>query len=189
MDESRKKELFPYFAYLYSQELNPEKYGQLESIEDWIKTIQENDEDAQQIVSAAEQLSDEDWQNLDDQYSKEKNTNEPIMAAKGAKLKKLKKCKCGCDMITTKDKGGKLISKCACGCKSQVKKGEKGMLIQKSVTPTKESSVKAPPVKNVSVKPITDIVPVAPTTLKKGGFVVKEKCGSKLKPKKLKPKK
>jgi hypothetical protein len=46
---------------------------------------------------------------------------------KGAKLKKLqsmkkgkkvgtKKCSCGCDMISGKAKGGKLIYKCSCGC-------------------------------------------------------------------------
>lgn len=34
MTDEKKKELFPYFAYLYSQEINPEKYGQVESIED-----------------------------------------------------------------------------------------------------------------------------------------------------------
>lgn len=130
MDESRKKELFPYFAYIYSKEMNPEKYGQIESIEDWIKTIQESDEDAQQIITAAEQLTDEDWQNLDQQYSQEKASNETVLAAKGAKLKKLKKCKCGCDMITVKEKGGKMISKCACGCKSEIKKAEKGISIK-----------------------------------------------------------
>lgn len=34
MDETKKKELFPYFAYLYSQQMNPEKYGQIESMEE-----------------------------------------------------------------------------------------------------------------------------------------------------------
>jgi len=32
--EDQKKELFPFFAYLYSQQLNPEKYGQLKPDED-----------------------------------------------------------------------------------------------------------------------------------------------------------
>lgn len=49
------------------------------------------------------------------------------MAKKGAKLKKLKKykkgapikkCSCGCNMVTTKEAGGKLVSKCECGCKN-----------------------------------------------------------------------
>lgn len=34
MTDDKKRELFPYFAYIYSQQLNPEKYGQVESIED-----------------------------------------------------------------------------------------------------------------------------------------------------------
>lgn len=34
MTDEKKRELFPYFAYIYSQEINPEKYGQVESIED-----------------------------------------------------------------------------------------------------------------------------------------------------------
>jgi hypothetical protein len=48
------------------------------------------------------------------------------------KLKKgAKKCKCGCDMITAKADGGKLVSKCACGC--DVKKKEKGGEINKKI--------------------------------------------------------
>ena len=34
MTDDKKRELFPYFAYMYSQQLDPEKYGQVESIED-----------------------------------------------------------------------------------------------------------------------------------------------------------
>ena len=34
MTDDKKRELFPYFAYIYSQQLNPERYGEVESIED-----------------------------------------------------------------------------------------------------------------------------------------------------------
>ena len=34
MEDEKKQQLFPYFAYLYSQKLNPEKYGKVSSIED-----------------------------------------------------------------------------------------------------------------------------------------------------------
>ena len=140
MDETKKKELFPYFAYLYSQQMNPEKYGQIESMEEWIKTIQESEDDTQQIIQAAEQLTDEDWENLDEQYSQQKESNEAILAAKGAKLKKLKskvkKCKCGCDMVTVKEKGGKMISKCSCGCGGNIKKGARGIVTPKPETRT-----------------------------------------------------
>ena len=54
------------------------------------------------------------------------------------KLKKgAKKCKCGCDMITAKADGGKLVSKCACGC--DVKKKEKGGEINKKIDKVKVS--------------------------------------------------
>ena len=29
---------------------------------------------------------------------------------------KTKKCKCGCDMIDTKEAGGKIVSSCSCKC-------------------------------------------------------------------------
>jgi len=34
MDDTKKQQLFPDFAYVYSQQLNPEKYGQANSIEE-----------------------------------------------------------------------------------------------------------------------------------------------------------
>jgi hypothetical protein len=36
---------------------------------------------------------------------------------KGGSVKKKRKCSCGCDLVISKDKGGKLTSKCACNCK------------------------------------------------------------------------
>ncbi len=138
MTDDKKRELFPYFAYIYSQQLNPEKYGQVESIEDWTNLIQSNQADIEKITQAAEQLSDEEWDALDQQYTEQSKASEDqqvISAKKGAKLMKLKKgakkCKCGCDMITAKADGGKLVSKCACGC--DVKKKEKGGEINKKI--------------------------------------------------------
>lgn len=60
MTEEKKKQLFPYFAYLYSQQLNPEKYGNAESIEEWTSLIQESPEDIEEITNAASGLSDDD---------------------------------------------------------------------------------------------------------------------------------
>lgn len=143
MTDEKKRELFPYFAYLYSQEINPEKYGQVESIEDWSNLIQSNQADIEKITQAAEQMSDEDWDALDQQYTEQSKASEdPVISAKkGAKLMKLKnaakKCKCGCEMITSKAEGGKLISKCACGC-SMAKK-EKGGEINKKIDKMKVS--------------------------------------------------
>ena len=41
---------------------------------------------------------------------------------KGGKMKS-KKCSCGCDLITKKEKGGKMVQSCACGCKPKLEKG------------------------------------------------------------------
>ena len=132
MTDDKKKELFPYFAYLYSQELNPEKYGQASSIEEWTSLIQDSAEDIQQITNAAENLTDEDWDGLDKQYTEQMNTAQTQYAKKGAKLQKLKmgtketkpelmkkggkkkKCSCGCEVVAKKFKGGKLVDTCGC---------------------------------------------------------------------------
>ena len=60
MTDEKKKELFPYFAYLYSQELNPDKYGNVSSAEEWTSLIQESPEDINEISAAALELTDED---------------------------------------------------------------------------------------------------------------------------------
>ena len=132
MTEEKKKELFPFFAYLYSQQLNPEKYGATSSIEEWSQLLKENEEDINAIVQSAENMSDEEWANIEKQYSATQasdSAEQTMYAKKGAKLKKLsamksKKCKCGCAMITAKEEGGKLSMKCSCGC--SMKKKEEG---------------------------------------------------------------
>ena len=133
MTEERKKELLPYFAYKESQKLNPDKYGKA-SIEEWQSLIQESPEDVEKIVQAAEQMSEEGWSTIEEEY-KEQTESAVQFAAKGAKLQKLKsmkkskKCKCGCDMVSVKAAGGKMIDRCACGCST--KKHEKGGSVQK----------------------------------------------------------
>lgn len=88
-------------------------------------------------------MSDEDWDALDQQYTEQSKASEdPVISAKkGAKLMKLKnaakKCKCGCEMITSKAEGGKLVSKCACGCNTAKK--EKCGEINKKIDKVKVS--------------------------------------------------
>ena len=36
---------------------------------------------------------------------------------------KSKKCSCGCDLVTKKEKGGKIVQSCACGCKPKFENG------------------------------------------------------------------
>jgi hypothetical protein len=135
MDNTKKEELFPYFAYLYSQQLDPEKYGQAASIEEWTNLIQSNEEDINAIAAAAEEMSDEEWAQLEEQYIAETQSASAQFAAKGAKLKKLKsggkkkKCACGCDIISRKV-GGKIVERCSCGCDTKkVVKAQQGVRV------------------------------------------------------------
>lgn len=131
MTPEQKKQLFPFFAYLYSKKLNPERYGEIESFDEWSKVLSENDNDRNQIINAAVKLSDEEWENLQNQYDsyaavetgEDKSEEDIMIAKKGAYLKKLKskkssikKCKCGCDLIDVKEDGGKITKKCSCNC-------------------------------------------------------------------------
>lgn len=51
-------------------------------------------------------------------YLKDINTQQTASRKKGGLLaKKKKKCSCGCEMVSAKGDGGKIVSKCACNCK------------------------------------------------------------------------
>ena len=121
MKELKQEELFPYFAYKYSTQLDPEKYGSVSSLEEWKELIQSSPEDMEKITAAAAALSEEEWQSLGQEYAELNKNAEMQMAAKGAKLKKLqsmkkKKCSCGCDMAIKKSAKGGFIEMCSCGC-------------------------------------------------------------------------
>ncbi len=126
---------------MYSQQLDPEKYGNAGSIDEWSSLIQENQNDMSQITDAASQLTDEEWDNLEKEYSSESNSNENqdiAYAQKGAKLKQLKAASKGIafEKGTTKSyartevmkKGGKK-KKCECGCAVVTKKAKGGQLV------------------------------------------------------------
>lgn len=131
MTDERKKELFPFFALAYSRQIDPGKYGAVENYEEWSKILDENPEDVDKISEAATQLTDEQWAQIESDYTQETTEATPT-AKKGGKLKHLKKlqgyksgkkmtkkCTCGCDMVAKKMKGGKMILKCSCGCKGK----------------------------------------------------------------------
>lgn len=165
MDTQKKKELFPFFAYMYSKQLNPERYGQAKDFQEWSNILKENPNDVEEITKAAAQLTDEDWAAVEKQYQTElggmeEDNSTPAgadddtlydnveMAKKGAKLKQLqaykkgksmaKKCACGCDLITTKEAGGKITTKCACGCGGKMKKEEGGKINEKVLSMKKK---------------------------------------------------
>ena len=133
MTEEKKKELFPFFALLYSKELNPQKYEEASTFEEWSVLLENSPEDIEKITTAASELTDEQWSSIELEYieQNEEKEEDTILAKKGLKLENLKKlysykkgkkikvnkCSCGCDMITVKEKGGKITSKCSCNCK------------------------------------------------------------------------
>ena len=152
ISEDEKKSLFPYFAYVYSKQLNPEKYGNL-SMDQWVTTIQDSDDDIQRITEAAGSLTDDDWVALKAQYKEAMDNNKIELAAKGAKLKKLKELQKSSTKKTPTEevnksvanptltakagavvkkklmpKGGK--KKCSCGCDMIKSKADGGKIIE-----------------------------------------------------------
>lgn len=133
MTDEKKKELFPFFALIYSQQIDPEKYGAVESYEEWSKILESSPEDADKIIEAAALRTDEQWTKIETDYSEESTeTVSPTLVKGGTKIEHLKrlqsykkgkkltkKCACGCDMVPKKMKGGKMVLKCSCGCKGK----------------------------------------------------------------------
>lgn len=120
MKEIQEK-LFPYFAYKKSNEINPEKYGSVTDMNEWVTLIQKSPEDMELITKAAAELTEQDWKSLEEEYNQIVENSQAQKAAKGAKLKKLrsikkKKCSCGCDLEVKKSAKGGLIEVCSCGC-------------------------------------------------------------------------
>ena len=121
INEEKKKELFPYFAYIYSQKLNPEKYGTATSLEEWTALIQDNPEDVDIITEAAGQLSNDDWESISQQYAEAQQgeqvdlTKKPQSAAKGANLKMLKSQKTTPNKEVTKAISNPVLTKATGG--------------------------------------------------------------------------
>lgn len=132
MTDERKQELLPFFALTYSRQINPERYGSVESLDEFQRILEGNPEDMEKIAEAASKLSDEQWSSIENEYNSEQERGQMQAMKKGAKLntlktlrsykkgsKMIKKCECGCNMAVKKEKGGKLTLKCSCGCKNK----------------------------------------------------------------------
>ena len=153
MTDERKQQLVSIYAFLKSRELNPEKYGEVEDPEKWAAIIGEDPEMVKTLTDEMSNLPEEYWNELDQQYS---DTSQVQSAKNGAKLENLKKlqtykkgskmkskkCACGCDLVETKEAGGKITSKCACGCKVD-KKQAGGELAIKAAAMNKEAQKRA----------------------------------------------
>lgn len=196
MTDERKQELFPYFAYMYSQQMDPDKYGNV-STDEWSNLIKDNQDDIDKITEAAGQLGDEDWDQLDKQYTDSQQQSQDSdlqFAAKGAKLKKLKatktaKCSCGCELITTKEEGGKISTKCACGCKNVkhiIKKKQMGGSLDNIINDYKIGEIISEFKKGGSIKKSLvkkkqsggDTEMVSQVVQKKGGRIKKAQVGA-----------
>lgn len=60
METEKKQQLFPYFAFLYSKQVNPEKYESVEDMEEWSSLIESDEDTLSKINQVVEQLTDED---------------------------------------------------------------------------------------------------------------------------------
>lgn len=122
MEDTTKKELFPYFAYSYSKENYPDKYGAIQDFDKWHNLISEDSEILNEITQAAMDLEDGAWEKLNKIFRDRKDDGGGIQEAKyGAKLNNLKKLRA----VKTKKKGGK-TTKCSCGCDLVVSKAAGG---------------------------------------------------------------
>jgi len=138
MTDEKKKQLFPFFAYLFSKKLNPDKYKETLSMQEWTKIIESSPEDVEAISQAASELPDEEWDKLEQQLSenipeqkdggKLEHLKKLNKFKKGGPMNKVKKCSCGCNLIDYKEEGGKISSKCSCNCSSKKKKAIGGRL-------------------------------------------------------------
>lgn len=146
--DERMEELLPYFALLYSQELNKERYGPAAEAEDmdaWISLLKEYPEDEKVIVDEAKKLTSDQWDEIAELYEQAKqdkqskstsgpSSKQTLYAKKGASLKKLRDFdskkvevdkKGGAVKKATKSKSSK---KCSCGCNMILKKAQGGHL-------------------------------------------------------------
>lgn len=141
MDEENKEQLKFELALEKFKVLHPEEAKDLEAGDsdgEKLKSLLNNYSD--EFIKLLKDIKPEEIDNLEAQYlaaERDSRQEEMTVAAKGAKLKKLKemkgstkKCKCGCDLITVREKGGKLTTKCACNCNGgKATKNEKGGIL------------------------------------------------------------
>ena len=61
METEKKQKLLPYFAFLYSKQVNPEKYESVDNMEEWSSLIESDEETLSKINQVVEELTDEDY--------------------------------------------------------------------------------------------------------------------------------
>jgi len=141
------EKLLLFAAYELAKSVNPEIT--LENLKEYLDSnTGEKDKIYTQIQETPELLK-----MIEEQYANE--LSETDMYKNGGKLEhikklqsfkkggkmKSKKCACGCELVETKEAGGKITSKCACGC-SVKKKETGGVVSEKIASMNKKAAVK-----------------------------------------------
>jgi hypothetical protein len=145
MTKEEKNELIPLFGLLYYAVSNSKEIDE-STTQEFITKIESDKSLQKEIATAAADESDkysELWTKAKELHSGNKAGESVMSAAKGAKLNKLKKlqsmkkgakkCKCGCEIISVKEKGGKMTDQCACNCGGgKVKMKAKGGILEET---------------------------------------------------------
>ena len=133
MEEERFQQLLTQLVVKKAKEMKPETYNGSE--EDTIAALNKNEEDKNQIMDWIKKLGEsgeleQELSALEQEqeqmpYFKEGGKLDYLQSLKKGGKMKSKKCSCGCDLITKKEKGGKMVQNCACGCKPKYENGGK----------------------------------------------------------------
>lgn len=122
MDQETKVTLRNLFKLVFASNKDKDKYSKVESFEELDEILAANPEDNAAVEEAINSYTDEELLSMAAELKEEltpvaKSGGKVEYLGKLQKYKKGKKCKCGCDLIFSKEDGGKITQKCACGCK------------------------------------------------------------------------
>lgn len=133
MEEERFQQLLTQLVVKKAKEIKPEIYNGSE--EDIISSLNKNVQDKNEIMKYIQDLGEsgkleQELSALEQEqeqmpYFKEGGKLDYLQFLKKGGKMKSKKCSCGCELVTKKDKGGKMVQSCACGCKPKLESGGK----------------------------------------------------------------
>ena len=131
MEEEKFQQLLTQLVVKKAKEMKPETYSGSE--EDTIAALNKNEQDKNQIMQYIKKLGESgelekelsalEQEQEQTPYFKEGGKLDYLQSLKKGGKMKSKKCSCGCDLITKKEKGGKMVQSCACGCKPKLENG------------------------------------------------------------------
>lgn len=131
MEEEKFQQLLTQLVVKKAKEIKPEIYNGSE--EEIISSLNKNVQDKNEIMKYIQDLGEsgkleQELSALEQEqeqmpYFKEGGKLDYLQFLKKGGKMKSKKCSCGCELVTKKDKGGKMVQSCACGCKPKLEKG------------------------------------------------------------------